>query len=400
MTFQTSEEALRWLRPLARKTTAQQQALARLAKIKIPRNTPRLVAAALLRIALRDELDLHPRLEGSTADEESLAALQEEDVDFSESATPEERWAHRAHDYILQRIAAHEKLRLVSGDLVLLADKKPAEVSSIGKDGRVYFKGGAGFGAWPDRIKRVVRRGDASGGARRLRVAAENEASRRLKPRVWSQARATELEKWLVANSLHETQVQAFEEVIDDAVDERPIQKFIEKNPEILASLVGGNERYCIPLKRLGDRYVPDFVVGSVDSLGVRWHFVELETPRSGIYTGKGDGLDKFARKGSDQITAWRRWVAENLGHARARRSESGLGLFDVEGHAPGFVIVGRRNRMPDDVSESIRLEQRSRNNTEIHSYDWLLERLHGTLRYSGLPAMSPYLLAPAHDKG
>jgi hypothetical protein len=73
--------------------------------------------------------------------------------------------------------------------------------------------------------------------------------------------------------------------------------------------------------------------------------------------------------------------------------------LFDVESHAPGFVIVGRRDRMPNDRSESIRLEQRSRNNTEIHSYDWLLERLYGTLRYSGLPAMSPYLLAPAHDK-
>jgi hypothetical protein len=399
MTFQTSEEALCWLRPLARKTTAQQQALARLAKIKIHRNTPRLVAAALLRIALRDELDLHPRLEGSTAYEESLATLQKEDVGFPESATPEERWAHRAHDYILKRIAAHEKLQLVRGDLVRLVDKKPAEVSSIGKDGRVYFMGGEGFGAWPDRIKKVVRRGDPSKSAARLKVAAKNEASRRSKPRVWSQARATELEKWFVPTSLNETQVQAFEEVIDDATDERMIQKFITENPEILASLVGGNERYCIPLKRLGDRYVPDFVIGSVDSLGVRWHFVELETPKSGIYTRRGDGLDQFARKGSDQITAWRKWIAENLSLARARRAESGLGLFDVESHAPGFVIVGRRDRMPNDRSESIRLEQRSRNNTEIHSYDWLLERLYGTLRYSGLPAMSPYLLAPAHDK-
>ena len=88
------------------------------------------------------------------------------------------------------------------------------------------------------------------------------------------------------------------------------------------------------------------------------------------------------------------------VSHARARRSESGLGLFDVEGHAPGFVIVGRRNRMPGEVSESIRLEQRSRNNTEIHSYDWLLERLYGTLRYSGVPAISPYLLSHADDKG
>ena len=390
---------MRWLRPQAGNVTKEQQVLARLAKIKISRKTPRLIAAAKLRIALREELQLHPRLEGNTPYEESLAALEREDVDFPDSATPEERWAYRAHEYLLHRIAAHKKLKLVRGDLVRLSDKKPAEVSSIGKDGRVYFKGGEGFGAWPDRIKKVVRRGDSSQGAARLKVAAQNEASRRSKPRVWSQARATELEKWFVPNSLNETQVQAFEKEIDAARDERPIQKFITENPEILVSLVGGNERYCIPLKRLGARYVTDFVIGSVDSLGVRWHFVELETPQSGIYTKRGDGLDQFARKGSDQITAWRKWVAENLSHARARRAEGGLGLFDVESHAPGFVIVGRRDRMPNHRDDSIRLEQRSRNATEIHSYDWLLERLYGTLRYSGVPAMSPYLLAPVHAK-
>lgn len=377
MTFETSEEALKWLRPLSRSVTARQRVLARVANIQIPRDTPRLVAAALLRVALREEMDPHPRSD----------------------TTEEEQWAQRAHDYIVQRIVAHEKLRLVSGDLVLLADKTPAEVSSIGKDGRVYFKGGAGFGAWPDRIKKIVRRGDTSSRAMRLKAAAENEASKRMKRRGWSEARATELEKWFVTTPLHETQVQAFEDVIDSAMDERPIQKFIAENPQILASLLGGNERYCIPLKRLGDRYVPDFVLGSVDSLGIRWHFVELETPRSGIYTGRGEGLDKFARKGSDQITDWRKWVAENLAHARGRRSDGGLGLFDIEGHAPGFVIVGRRDRMPSSVSESIRLEQRNRNNTEIHSYDWLLERLSGSLLYSGVPALSPYLLSPAHER-
>jgi Domain of unknown function (DUF4263) len=400
MTFQTSEEALRWLRPMAQKMTGPQHALAKLAKIKISRNTPKLVAAALLRVALREDLELHPRLEGNTLYEESVAELGEKDFDFSDSSTQEERSARRAHAYILGRIAAHKKLRLIRGDVVLLADEKPAEVSSIGKDGRVYFKGGEGFGAWPDRIKKVIRRDDASSGAKRLRVAAENEASKRSKKRAWSQARATELEKWFVSNSIQEAQVQAFENVIDDAVDERPIQKFIAQNPEILTSLVGGNERYCIPLKRLGERFVPDFVLGGVDSLGVRWHFVELETPRSGIYIGKGDGLDKFARKGSDQITAWRKWVADNLSRARDRRSDGGLGLFDIEGHAPGYVFVGRRDRMPNPVSESIRLEQRNRNNTEIHNYDWLLERLRGTLRYSGLPAMSPYLLSYDNESG
>jgi hypothetical protein len=398
MTFQTSEEALHSLRQLAGNVTEQQRALARLAKIKIPRGTPRLVAAALLRVALREDLDLHPRLTETATYFAPLEEMEGE-LDFPESATPEERWARRAHEYLRQRIATHQKLRLSRGDLVILADKRPAEVSSIGENGRVYFKGGEGHGAWPDEIKKVIRRDDASRKAKRLKVAAENEASKRSRPRVWSEARANDLKDWLVEAPLRAALVQEFAHVIDEAADERPIQDFISGHPEILTSLIGGSERYCTPWKRLGDRYIPDFVLGSVDSLGVRWHFVELETPRSGIYT-KTAGLDRFARQGSDQITDWRRWVAENLSHARTRRSEGGLGLFDIEGHAPGFVIVGRRNRMPDGVSESIRLEQRSRNNTEIHSYDWLLERLRGTLRHSGPPAMNPHLLSLNHERG
>src|SRR5882724_6375321 len=282
MTFQTSEEALHSLSALAQKMTKTQSALARLAQIKISPATPRLVVAAMLRVAFRDELDLRPKLRSETSYEELFAELGIEDSNLSESTTAEEKWARVAHHYLTKRIAAHVKLRLTAGDLVVLENKKSAEVSSIGKDGRVYFKGGEGFGAWPDRIKKVVRRGDPTVRAKRLKRAADNDASKRLKPRLWSHARASEISEWQITRPLLESQVRSFANIVENAADERAVQKFIEDNPEILASLVGGNERYCIPQKRLGDRFIPDFLLGSVDSLGIRWYLVELETPRSG----------------------------------------------------------------------------------------------------------------------
>jgi len=244
----------------------------------------------------------------------------------------------------------------------------------------------------------VVRRGDPTVRAKRLKRAADNDASKRLKPRLWSHARASEISEWQITRPLLESQVRSFANIVENAADERAVQKFIEDNPEILASLVGGNERYCIPQKRLGDRFIPDFLLGSVDSLGIRWYLVELETPRSGTYLKRGDALDRYARKGSEQVIEWRKWVSDNLSHVRGRRSEGGLGLFDIEAHAPAFVIVGRRELIPDARSESIRLEQRNRSSTEIHTYDWLIEKLHGTLSYSGLPSLSPHLLVSVAD--
>jgi hypothetical protein len=169
-------------------------------------------------------------------------------------------------------------------------------ISSIGEDGRVYFKGGRGFRAWPDQVSIVARADDVDEAAKQVRREAENSAAERSASLAWSIAKRQELSEFLIATRLSEADINELQHVISDANDERPIQQFLEQHPHLLSVLVNGQERYCIPQKRLGAEYVPDFIVGSVDSLGIHWVLVELETPRSSIYLTDGHQLGAEAK--------------------------------------------------------------------------------------------------------
>ena len=88
----------------------------------------------------------------------------------------------------------------------------------------------------------------------------------------------------------------------------------------------------------------------------------------------------------------WRNWLSGNIAYARERRSSNGLGLFDIRERADALVLVGRRSQMPE-TKDAQRHEYRQSNNILIHSYDWLLERLRGSIRHGGPPASNPYLI-------
>jgi hypothetical protein len=106
-----------------------------------------------------------------------------------------------------------------------------------------------------------------------------------------------------------------------------------------------------------------------------------LETPRSGIYLSNGEELDKFARKGRNQIINWRNWIATQIAYARGRKSENGLRLFDIREKSDAIVFVGRRSKIPDS-KEAERHELRQSNAIAIQSYDWLLDHIRGSIRY------------------
>ena len=206
-------------------------------------------------------------------------------------------------------------------------------------------------------------------------------------------AKRQDLSEFATENVVSEDDIAELENIITTAEDERPIQKFLEKNGHLLTALLGGNERYCLPQKRLGGEYVPDFIIGDVDSLGFRWVLIELETPRSGIYLKDSLQLDEKARKGISQVIDWRNWLSSNISYARQRRSENGLGLFDIREKADAVVLVGRRSQRPE-TKDAQRHEYRQSNNILIHSYDWLLETLCGAIRYQGPPASNPHLIS------
>ena len=300
---------------------------------------------------------------------------------------------------LLRRQKCLLKMKLQAGDIVELSDGEKVEVSSIDGDGRVFFKGGRGYRSWPDLVHSVVaRKGVDSASARKARTEAENAAAVPPASHEWSAARSEGLAEFAVCDSANEEDIDELEAVITRATNERPVQKFLEKNRNLLTSLLGGKERFCIPQKRLGSEYIPDFVIGDVNSLGVRWVLVELETPRCGIYLTDGRTLDKSTRKGVDQIIDWRHWLSQNIAYAHKPVMKEGLGLLDITNQSEALVIVGRRAKIPK-TKDAKRRALWHENTIQVHSYDWLLERLRGAISHVGPPASNPHLISRPHSE-
>ena len=394
MSVGTWEAAVARLAVAIQPATPEQHALAKQTGVAIPTNTPAVIAAAILRSAFSKQL-LIP-VEGAVRDylATHLRSLRKETKLPVKPANDGEAEAWVEFLRLVRRKRCLEALKPEAGDVVDGPYGEMVEVSSIGADGRVYFKGGKGYRAWPDLITKVVaRKGDRSDKAKTARLAAANVAARRASSPEWSAARSDDLEEFAVWRPVTEEAIQALEDVIDSAKDERPVQKFLESNPHLLTALLGGKERFCIPQKRLGAEFIPDFVLGDVDSMGVRWILVELETPRSRIYLKGGKQLDEFARKGKDQIIDWRGWLTSNIDYAQRPRGKEGLGLPDISNYSEGLVLVGRSALMPR-TTDAARKELRYSSNIRVHSYDRLLKLLRGAINFDGPPSNNPFLLA------
>ena len=174
-------------------------------------------------------------------------------------------------------------------------------------------------------------------------------------------------------DKITEAQAKEFKEVVLTAKDERPIQCFLEINPFILVQhLSGGHGRWVVPSKRFGAEYVPDFVIGELNSLGHHWKVVELESPTASLFTKAGDPA-KALNHAIRQITEWRAWLKDNRDYATRLKDEGGLGLKDIDSNVPGLILIGRRrvvtpecNRLRRQLSDDL--------NIQIHTYDYLLD--------------------------
>lgn len=392
MSFRNWNEAVKELAMQTVLATPEQQKLGKIVGKPIPQDMPRIVAATTLRLTLAKELNIPPPRPITERYKRRLQILLGPSDPHISPKTEEEAEAWVMYLRFMRRQENLSKLKLNEGDVVETKAGEVAEVSSIGQDGRVFFKGGQGFGSWPDLITVVARIDDDSESARKARIEAKNTAARQATYSKWSMAKSHELSEFNIKNVVSEDDIAELEAVITAAKDERPIQKFIEDNGHLITSLLGGRERYCLPQKRLGGEYIPDFIIGDVDSLGVRWVLIELETPRSGIYLKNGLELDEKARKGVKQVIEWRNWLSRNISYARQRRSDNGLGLFDIREKAEAVVLVGRRALMPK-TKDAQRHEYRQSNNIQIHTYDWLLEKLRGAIHHLGPPASNPHLI-------
>jgi hypothetical protein len=363
--------------------TAEQVALANKLGVTLPESIPASVAAVHLQLHLTQELQLQRRYDYWTrrrrdqVSAERILRLQEvaEGASFPLPETFDEAvgldaWFEAAFALLAAR--SLRELQPSRGDIVCRSRRETEyfEVSSIGDDGVVYLRG-TGQRSYPDQLVLVTRAG--SDDYEKNHMKAVNDRQHREKSVVGpNSAKLAEIEPFRVSQYVDAEAVRSFERALSDAEDEVPLQRVLEEHPELLSVIVPRNGgAWVIPRKSLGGQYIPDFLVAGMDSAGLRWTLVELESPTAPLYIQNGDFGAKL-RHGITQINDWREYLQLNLGTARRPRSEKGLGLPGILPASPGLVVVGRSAAVTTE-NDLRRESTQTQQNIAIHTYDWLL---------------------------
>lgn len=169
--------------------------------------------------------------------------------------------------------------------------------------------------------------------------------------------------------------VVSFLSALENATGEPAMQKYLEEHPYILIQhLGGGHGRWVIPHKRLGAELVTDFLIGDKNSLGFHWYAIELESPKSSLFTASGDPSAKLTHA-IRQISDWRVWLKRNIDYASRPRENNGLGLIDIDGNIPGTIIIGREKSL-NNSTNVLRRQLSEQQSIEIHTYDWLVDNI------------------------
>ena len=165
----------------------------------------------------------------------------------------------------------------------------------------------------------------------------------------------------------------SLQELLDKNPQEAEMHSFLEAHPEYLVQVMGGGHgRYQLSKKRLGAEFVPDFLVAEMSSIGIEWHAVEIESPRSAAL--RKDGLPAAGlNQAIGQIRDWRQWLMDNIDYARRPKERNGIGLVGIDSRVPGLIIIGRRPEYPSRYNE-FRRQMIDRERIVIHSYDWLVD--------------------------
>ncbi len=378
VTFDNWRDAVKALEGVIRPASEEQLNLARLLDVSSigPKSPRRLAGAELQRVLLeplcvRDSVPTPGQLE-------FLADLAS-DLG-SRPLEPESQLVASAWIEILsakRAIKALRGLKVHRGDVIGRVNDdefEPGEVVSIGADGNIYL--GAGRRVSAHRAEVLARRSDQSDEANYLRHVALQARLRRESnagPPVGQRLKA--LEEHRVSTDNGSSGWRALAAILDDAEDERPLQRYLSKNRPCLASLVRSTYgTFVLSLPRLGAEFVPDFAIASADSLGVHWLLLELESPRAALSTQNGEPSAKL-RTALRQVRDWRDWLEDNLDYARRSQAEHGLGLVGIDANADALVLIGTAEERHASF-ERFRRRSVIENRVSIHTYSWLVSVL------------------------
>lgn len=357
--------------------TDEQKLIANNLGLQIPSNIPKTVFAAKLRKELSNELciDIHEKApDGLINYSLQLASVLNVSTDISDDISKDELSAWTKHLWSIQNLNAFKTYKFEPGDVVSIKDDNNSTfyiISSFSTEGMVYFKGGKKR-KWAGKLKiecKATERNDT------LYKKALNDIELHSRSHEWTIEKADNLKEYEVSDEYHEYIAEEFDDEIRKAKDESPLQRFLEKYPQILCATLIGNPRYLMSQKRFGAEFVPDFLLADVDSIGIKWTLVELETPNSGISLASKNDFDQYTRKGISQIKEWREWLLQNLSYASKPTSEKGLGLTGIRPDCDGLILVGKRSLL-NDTNSIIRRQIWESDRIRIRTYDGLLETL------------------------
>jgi hypothetical protein len=328
--FTNWEDAVVKLKNFTGETTAAQKELAdglSLSSIDVPA----LVTAARLKVTLSNELMFASKAASDTQWEYICDLARDCDrIAPTRPAQHVEASAWIEYFQAVRSIQALERLGLEPGDVVsrIAYPRDIFVVSSFSADGSVNFSGGFGGRDYPHRIQVKARKGECGKAADAARMEAKNYLEkRRYRNLDFNSARIAHLEKYRINEAAAPEAIEELTICIGEARDERPIQDLLTIYPALLRPIAVGNlGMWVIPLKKLGDTYVADFIVGHRDSTGVHWIYLELESPNA-VPVIQSGLQGKELRKGVSQIHEWRHWVEENLHTARNAPIDGGGGL-------------------------------------------------------------------------
>jgi len=168
--------------------------------------------------------------------------------------------------------------------------------------------------------------------------------------------------------------ISQFEKILNEAEDEKPLQKFLAEHPYLLALAFRPHCCWVFPHPRFGGgQHIPDFAYCDKNSLGYAWTLVELESPRMES-TNKDESISKDCHHAVEQILDYRRWLRDN---ALAEQKK----YPGINADCEGWVVIGRRDGGRTE-REQERLREFQKQRIEIASYDRLLSLANEHLTY------------------
>ncbi len=366
------EEVAQELESLASGPTVEQTRVTTALGITLNADLPAPVAAVVLRshleVALMESTGRDAEIpESLVVLEDQLGLADHAELHTGSSAEVSAWFASR---YMLLTARGLRELRPRNGDVVARGDSPDRMViSSIGDNGRIYMKGGRGRSAWPNYLTVIARDGESEDYAT-LVAAVEADLRNSRASHLPNSPKLALLEQYRVRPLVPTSEaIRELEDLLETGERlEGPFQDLLERQPQLLASLVVGNwETYVIPQQRLGSDYVTDFLVLGVNSLGPQWLAVEIEAPRHQLLRADGD-LRQSVNHAIGQIQDWRQWLTTHVTEA-----QDDLHLYGIQSQIRGLVVIGRGE--PSLDRQSSRAIVGEQQNIDVHTWDWLLRQ-------------------------